>query len=246
MWHRGVWSVGSQSWKEIFTKFCIYLYNSTAGCVSGCRFNLLRASPVKALKTGVVKKCPIWGHILESEKYFFSLGSFGKSFHIIEFEYYERCASQKQKQIDYKECSSISPKLFDHFIYTSCKTHKMPYQALTHCNWRVFVNLCKCFLVKLNFLFLVSFRRSVKMRNTFQKTTCINVLWRLCNVLEGIRIIAKNGLFQIFEWVISNMTFLWIFPFGFPSPLSKPFFCKNCAKLPFYWRWYLRALFISW
>ena len=67
-----------------------------------------------------------------------------------------------------------------YFIYTSRKTHKMPYQALTH--WRIFMTLCKCFLVKLNFLFLVSFRRSVKMRNTFQKTTCINVLWRLCNV----------------------------------------------------------------
>ena len=177
--------------KRNFTNFCIYLYNSTAGYVSGCRFNLLKASPVKALKTRVVKKCPIWGHILESEKYFFSLGSFGKSFHIIEFEYYERCASQKQKQIDYKECSSISPKLFDHFIYT----HKMPYQALTH--WRVFVNLCKCFLAKLNFLFLVSFGKSVKMRNTFQRTTCINVLWRLCHHIGGIRnrIIAKNGLF---------------------------------------------------
>ena len=144
MWHRGVWSAGSQSWKEIFTNFCIFLYNSTAGYVSGCRFNLLKASPVKALKTGVVKKCPIWGHILQSEKYFFSLGSFGKSFYIVEFEYYERCASQKQKQIDNKQCNSISAKwLFDHFIYTSCKTHKMPYQALTH--WRVFLNRTNVF-----------------------------------------------------------------------------------------------------
>ena len=117
MWHRGVWSDGFQNWKEIFTNFCIFLYNSTAGYVSGCRFNLLKASPVKALKTGVVKKCPIWGHILESEKYFFSLGSFGKSFHIVEFEYYERCASQKQKQVENKECTSTSAMLFDHFIY---------------------------------------------------------------------------------------------------------------------------------
>ena len=69
--------------KRNFTNFCIYLYNFTAGYVSRCRFNLLKASPVKAINTRVVQKCPIWGHILESEKYFFSLESFGKSFHII-------------------------------------------------------------------------------------------------------------------------------------------------------------------